>query len=281
MSTDRPLDGHGDPGVPVPARVEAPHLRLAKERGEPLTMLTAYDGITARVFDEAGIDMILVGDSVGVAVLGYSSTIPVTVEEIVPSVRAVSRATRRAMVLADLPFGSYEASPQQCHATAVRMLKEGGAHGVKIEGGAHLSEHVRLLTRSGIPVMGHLGLTPQLEHVHGSSRVRGDGYDAEERVVSDALALADAGAVAVMLERIPDEVADRITEVLPVPTIGLGAGPGCDGQVLIWTDMAGFSAHPPAYAQQFGDVAGELLATARGYARAVRDRAFPGPRPRE
>lgn len=273
MNTDRPT---GPAAAPVPHRVEAPHLRAAKERGEPLTMLTAYDGITARVFDEAGIDLLLVGDSVGIAVLGYTSTIPVTVEEIVPSVRAVARATRRAMVIADLPFGSYEASPQQCHATAVRMVKEGGAHGVKVEGGAHLSEHVRLLTLSGIPVVGHLGTMPQLENMPAGARVHGGGYDAAERIVTDALALAEAGAVAVLLDQVPPEVADRITEVLPVPTIGLGAGPGCDGQVLVWTDMAGFSAHPPAYAQQFGDVAAALSATARNYARAVRERTFPG-----
>lgn len=277
MSTDLP--GRAADAAALPPRVEAPHLRLAKERGEPLTMLTAYDGITARVFDEAGIDLLLVGDSVGVEVLGYASTIPVTVEEIVPSVRAVSRATRRAMVVADLPFGSYEASPQQCHATAVRMVKEGGANAVKIEGGAHLADHVRLLTRSGIPVMGHLGVTPQLANLHGSTRQRNQGPDAAELVVSDALALADAGAVAVMIEQVPPDLAARITEVLPVPTIGLGSGPACDGQVLVWTDMAGFTTHPPAYAQQFGDVAAELDSTVRRYARAVRERTFPGDGP--
>ncbi|WP_448074113.1 3-methyl-2-oxobutanoate hydroxymethyltransferase [Georgenia yuyongxinii] len=253
------------------------HLRQAKERGEPLTMLTAYDAVTARIFDEAGIDMLLIGDSMGNTMHGHETTIPVTVDDMLPAVRAVSRAAQRAFVVADLPFGSYEASPQQCLATAVRMLKEGGAHAVKFEGGAHLAEHVRLLTRSGIPVVGHLGFTPQAENLLGGKRVQGRGHDAAEHLVSDAMALADAGAVAVVLEMVPAPVADRVTEVLPIPTIGIGAGPGCDGQVLVWIDMAGMASWSPRFAKRFGEVGAELYRAARDYGRAVRERSFPGP----
>ncbi|MFH5823351.1 3-methyl-2-oxobutanoate hydroxymethyltransferase [Georgenia sp. AZ-5] len=260
-----------------PRRVRVHHLRQAKERGEPLTMLTAYDGVTAAIFDEAGIDVLLVGDSIGNTMHGHETTIPVTVDDMIPAVRAVARAARRALVVADLPFGSYEASPAQCHAAAVRMMKEGGAHAVKFEGGAHLAEHVRLLTRSGIPVFGHLGFTPQAENLLGGKRVQGRGHEAAERLVGDALALADAGAVAVVLEMVPAPVAARVTEVLPVPTIGIGAGPTCDGQVLVWTDIAGMTSWSPRFARRFGDVGAELARAARGYGEAVRDRSFPGP----
>nr|WP_240645805.1 3-methyl-2-oxobutanoate hydroxymethyltransferase [Georgenia sp. SYP-B2076] len=263
--------------MPVPRRVRVHHLRQAKERGEPLTMLTAYDALTARIFDEAGIDMLLVGDSLGDNMLAHPTTIPVTVDEMIPAVRAVSRVARRAMVVADLPFGSYEASPQQCLATAVRMLKEGGAHAVKFEGGAHLAEHVRLLTRSGIPVFGHLGFTPQSENLLGGKRVQGRGQEAASHLVADAHALADAGAVAVVLEMVPAPVAERVTEVLRVPTIGIGAGAGCDGQVLVWTDMAGMTSWSPRFAQRFGEIGEALYGATRTYARAVRERTFPAP----
>lgn len=267
----------GGPGVPVPRRFRVHHLRQSKERGEPLTMLTAYDAVTARIFDEAGIDLLLVGDSIGDNMLAHASTIPVTVDEMIPAVRAVARVTRRAMVVADLPFGSYEASPQQCLATAVRMFKEGGAHAVKLEGGAHLAEHVRLLTRSGVPVFGHLGFTPQSENLLGGKRVQGRGQEAASRIVADAHALADAGAVAVVLEMVPADVAERVTEVLRVPTIGIGAGAGCDGQVLVWTDMAGMTSWSPRFAQRFGEVGEALAGATRTYARAVRERTFPAP----
>ncbi|MPV37482.1 3-methyl-2-oxobutanoate hydroxymethyltransferase [Georgenia subflava] len=268
-----PTDAAG--GVPVPRRVRVHHLRQSKERGEPLTMLTAYDAVTARIFDEAGIDMLLVGDSMGDNMLAHPTTIPVTVDEMIPAVRAVSRSSRRAMVIADLPFGSYEASPAQCHASAVRMLKEGGAHAVKFEGGAHLAEHVQLLTRSGIPVVGHLGFTPQSENMLGGKRVQGRGAEAADQLVADALALAEAGAIAVVLEMVPAPVAARVTEVLDVPTIGIGAGPDCDGQVLVWTDMAGMTGWSPRFAKRFGEVGAELFAATRNYARAVREGTFP------
>ncbi|MFD1719038.1 3-methyl-2-oxobutanoate hydroxymethyltransferase [Georgenia deserti] len=263
-------------GVPVPKRVRVHHLRQAKERGEPITMLTAYDAVTARIFDEAGIDVLLVGDSIGNVMHGRSTTIPVTVEEMVPAVRAVSSAVDRALVLADLPFGSYEADPRQCFETATRMLKDAGAHAVKFEGGAHLSEHVELLTRSGIPVVAHLGFTPQSENLLGGKRVQGRTEDAVERLVGDALALAEAGAVAVVLEMVPAPVAARVTEVLDIPTIGIGAGADVDGQVLVWTDMAGMTAWSPRFARQFGQVGTELYNATRAYGQAVRERTFPG-----
>ncbi|MCM3659519.1 3-methyl-2-oxobutanoate hydroxymethyltransferase [Georgenia satyanarayanai] len=248
-----------------------------KERGEPITMLTAYDAVTGRIFDEAGIDMLLVGDSIGNTMLGLHGTIPVTLDEMIPAARAVTGAAHRAMVVADLPFGSYEASPQHAFASAVRMLKEGGVHAVKLEGGERIAEHVRLLSRSGIPVVGHLGFTPQSENSLGGARVQGRGDEAAERLVQDAVALQEAGAVAVVLEMVPAPVAERATEVLHIPTIGIGAGPGCDGQVLVWTDMAGMTAWAPRFARKFGDVGAALYTATRTYAGAVRERTFPGP----
>ena len=264
-------------GVPVPKRVRVHHLAQMKERGEPITMLTAYDAVTARIFDEAGIDVLLVGDSIGNTMLGLQGTIPVTVDEMVPAVRAVSGAARRAMVVADLPFGSYEASPQHAFATAVRMVKEGGAHAVKLEGGERVAAHVKLLSESGVPVIGHLGFTPQSEHALGGTRVQGRGDEAAERLVSDAVALQEAGAVAVVLEMVPAPVAARATEVLHVPTIGIGAGSACDGQVLVWTDMAGMTAWAPRFAKKFGDVGAALYTATRAYAQEVREGTFPGP----
>ncbi|MFC7406035.1 3-methyl-2-oxobutanoate hydroxymethyltransferase [Georgenia alba] len=261
--------------APAPRRVRVHHLRQAKERGEPITMLTAYDAVTAGIFDEAGIDVLLVGDSIGNTMLGYSGTIPVTVEEMIPAVRAVSGAVRRALVVADLPFGSYEASPEQCLATSVRMFKEGGAHAVKLEGGAHLAEHVALLTRSGIPVVGHVGFTPQSENLLGGKRVQGRDDEAAERLVGDALAVAQAGAVAVVLEMVPAAVAVRVSEVLEVPTIGIGAGSDVDGQVLVWTDMAGMTSWSPRFARRFAELGAELRGAAQAYAQAVRGRTFP------
>lgn len=258
-----------------PRRVRVHHLRDAKARGERITMLTAYDALTARVFDEAGTDVLLVGDSLGNVLLGHETTVPVTVDQMVHHTRAVSGAVRRALVLADLPFGSYEASPQQAHATAVRLLKEGGAHAVKFEGGAHLAEHVRLLTRSGIPVMAHLGFTPQAENVLGGKRVQGRSTEAAEQLTRDARALEAAGAFAVLLEMIPAPVAAQVTEVLTVPTIGIGAGPHCDGQVLVWTDMAGLGDWSPRFSKRYADLRTALDGATRTYLDEVRSGAFP------
>lgn len=263
--------------VAPPQRVRIHHLRSAKERREPLTMLTAYDAVCGRIFDQAGVDMLLVGDSIGDNMLGHPSTIPVTVDEMIPAVRAVARAAQRALVIADLPFGSYEASPAQCHATAVRMLKEGLAHAVKFEGGAHMADHVRLCTQAGIPVIGHLGFTPQSENILGGKRVQGRGAQAAEKLVADAQALEQAGAVAIVLEMVPAPLAARVTAEVAIPTIGIGAGPDVDGQVLVWTDMAGMGAWSPRFARRFADLGDELLAATRRYTAAVRDREFPGP----
>ncbi len=260
---------------PAPRRVRVHHLREAKERGEKITMLTAYDAPTAAIFDEAGTDVLLVGDSLGDNFYGYSSTIPVTVDEMIHHARAVAAAARRALVVVDLPFGSYEASPQQAHATAARVMKETGATAVKFEGGRRVAEHVRLLTSSGIPVMGHLGFTPQSENVFGGKRVQGRGNEAAERLSEDAMALQEAGAFAVVLEMVPAPLAARITEILAVPTIGIGAGAACDGQVLVWADMAGLSSWMPRFAKQFGAVREEMVRAATAYNAEVRSGAFP------
>ncbi len=264
------------PGSPAPVRrVRVHHLAEAKQRGEKLTMLTAYDFAVARIFDEAGIDLLLVGDSIGNTMLGHASPIPVTVDEMIPPTRAVVRAARRALVVADLPFGSYESGPAQALATATRYLKEAGAHAVKFEGGVRVAPQVRALTDAGIPVVGHLGFTPQSEHVLGGHRVQGRGDEAAERLAEDALALQEAGAVAVVLEMVPAPVAARVTEILHVPTIGIGAGAECDGQVLVWTDMAGMSDWSPRFAKQFAAVGALLGEAARAYAAEVRGGQFP------
>lgn len=265
------------PAGAAPRRVRVHHLREAKRRGERLTMLTAYDAPTARIFDAAGVDLLLVGDSIGDNMLGHPSTIPVTVDEMIPAVRAVARTARRAMVVADLPFGSYEAGPDQALATAVRMLKEGGAHAVKLEGGARVADHVRLLTDTGIPVVGHVGFTPQSENILGGKRVQGRGETAGSRLLDDAVALQAAGAVAVVLEMVPGPLSAQVTTTLVIPTIGIGAGPDCDGQVLVWLDMAGMGDWSPRFAKRFGDVGTALLHAASDYVAEVRDRRFPAP----
>ncbi|MGC5616347.1 3-methyl-2-oxobutanoate hydroxymethyltransferase [Georgenia sp. Z1491] len=247
-----------------------------KERGEPITMLTAYDAMTARVLDASGIDVLLVGDSIGDNMLGHPTTLPVTVDEMVVATRAVARSVTRALVVADLPFGSYESSPEQALATGVRLMKEGGAHAVKLEGGAHRAPHVHLLTQAGIPVVGHVGFTPQAEHLLGGKRIQGRGEGAAERLVADVRALEEAGAVAVVLEMVPGPVAEQVTRSVAVPTIGIGAGSGTDGQVLVWIDMAGMSDWSPSFARRFAEL-GEALGRATGeYVAAVKDRTFPG-----
>lgn len=265
------------PEIPITERkrVRIQHLIESKLRGEKLTMLTAYDSVTARIFDDAGIDMLLVGDSMGDNVLGHENTIPVTVDEMLPSVRAVTRTTRRALIVADLPFGSYEASPAQAHQNAVRMFKEGGAHVVKLEGGRHIVAQVELLSNSGIPVMGHLGFTPQSENMLGGKRIQGRGSESADRLKEDALALQEAGAIAIVLEMVPAPVAAAVTEILRIPTIGIGAGSDCDGQVLVWLDMAGMGQWSPRFAKQFGEVGRALSDAAKSYSHEVRSGTYP------
>jgi len=238
-------------------------------------MLTAYDAVTARIFDEAGIDILLVGDSIGDNMLAHPNTIPVTMDELIPAVRAVARSTARTMVVADLPFGSYEASPAHAWEASARMLKEGGAHAVKLEGGRQIAEHVALLTGGGIPVFGHLGLTPQAENILGGKRVQGRSEEAAKAMLEDARALQEAGAVALVLEMVPAPVAQRLTDELDIPTIGIGAGAGCDGQVLVWLDMAGMGSWAPRFSKQFAQIGTELRNAARAFADEVREGAFP------
>jgi 3-methyl-2-oxobutanoate hydroxymethyltransferase len=252
-------------------RVTINDLRDAKVRGEKWPMLTSYEQMTASIFDEAGIPVLLVGDSAGNNFLGEENTIPVTVDELIPLTRAVVRGSKRAMIVADLPFGSYESSPEQALATSTRFFKEAGAMAVKLEG-AHLAT-VEKLTSCGIPVMGHLGLTPQSLHQLGGYRVQGrtDG----DAVLEAALALEKAGAFAIVLELVPAVLAARITAALSVPTIGIGAGSSCDAQVLVWADMAGFTAKPPKLAKAYRNMRADLLAASQEFAEEVRTGTFP------
>jgi 3-methyl-2-oxobutanoate hydroxymethyltransferase len=252
-------------------RVTIMDLRDAKARGEKWPMLTSYEQMTASIFDEAGIPVLLVGDSAGNNFLGEENTIPVTVDELIPLTRAVVRGSQRALVVADLPFGSYESSPEQALATSIRFFKESGAMGVKLEG-AHLAT-VEKLTSSGIPVMGHLGLTPQSLHQLGGYRVQ--GRDDGDAILEAALALEKAGAFAIVLELVPAELAARITAALAIPTIGIGAGSACDAQVLVWTDMAGFTAKPPKLAKAYRNMRADLLAATHEFAADVRSGKFP------
>lgn len=256
-------------------KVRVHHLRQAKQAGQRITMLTAYDAVTGRLFDEAGLDMLLVGDSMGNTMLASPNTIPVTLEEMIVGTRSVTRVARRAMVVADLPFGSYEASPAQAHASSVRLMKEAGAHAVKLEGGRHMVEQVRLLTSTGIPVVGHLGFTPQSENTLGGHRVQGRGEAAEAALLADSLALQEAGACSIVFEMVPEPVATRVSRALEIPTIGIGAGPGCDGQVLVWVDMAGMGDWSPRFAKQFAQLGPLLRRAAEDYAAEVRGGTFP------
>ncbi|MCY4726504.1 3-methyl-2-oxobutanoate hydroxymethyltransferase [Nocardioides sp. STR2] len=265
----------GQQSAPV-KRVRTHHLREMKERGEKITMLTAYDMYTAATFDEAGIDLLLVGDSASNNVFGNETSLPVTVDELLPLTRAVARSAKRALVVGDLPFGSYQASPEQGYLTAARFMKEAGAHAVKLEGGAEMTPVIEKCTRGGIPVMAHIGFTPQSEHTLGGYRVQGRG-DASDRVVADARAVQEAGAFAVVMEMVPGDVAEQISKELTIPTIGIGAGAGCDGQVLVWQDAFGLRTGRMArFVKQYADVHGVLLEAARAYADDVRGGTFPG-----
>jgi 3-methyl-2-oxobutanoate hydroxymethyltransferase len=261
--------------VERPKRIRIPHLHALKERGERWAMLTAYDAYTAEIFDEAGIKVLLVGDSAANNVYGYENTLPVTVEELLPLVKAVSRGARSALVVADLPFGSYQTGPEQALTTSFRFMKEGGAHAVKLEGGARFVPQVDALVGAGIPVMAHLGFTPQSEHALGGFRVQGRG-DAADGLVEDALALQKAGAFAVVLELVPADVAKRVTAELDIPTIGIGAGPDCDAQVLVWSDMAGMNrGRKPRFVKQYADVGAVLLDAARRFGAEVAEGRYP------
>jgi 3-methyl-2-oxobutanoate hydroxymethyltransferase len=255
-------------------RVTINDLAAAKARGEKWPMLTAYDALVARVFDDAGIPVLLVGDSAGMVVFGHDTTIPVTVDDLIPLTAAVVRGTSRALIVADLPFGSYQSSPEAALATGIRFLKETGAHAVKLEGGHRVLRQAEELVAAGIPVMAHLGLTPQSVNAFGGYRVQGRGEDGE-RLLHDAKAMEVAGAFAVVLECVPAELAARVTGSLSIPTIGIGAGPDCDAQVLVWQDMAGLSPRTPKFVKRYADVAGLLGQAAKAFAEDVTGGAFP------
>ena len=250
-----------------------------KERGERIVALTAYDYLFARLVDEAGVDVVLVGDSLGQVVLGLDSTIPVTLDQMIHHGAAVRRGVENALVVVDMPFLSFQVSPEDTVRNCGRVLKETGAEAVKVEGGSEATcVHVRRLVEAGIPVMGHIGLTPQSVHALGGYRVQGRGEEAADRLRREAAALAEAGAFAIVLELLPAPLAEEITAASPVPTIGIGAGVGCDGQVLVLYDMLGLNdAFTPKFLRRFADLAGETRTGVAAYVKAVRDGEYPGP----
>jgi 3-methyl-2-oxobutanoate hydroxymethyltransferase len=251
------------------------HLQKMKAEGHKWAMLTAYDYSTARVFDDAGIPVLLVGDSAANVVYGYDTTVPVSVDELIPLVRGVVRGAPHALVVADLPFGSYEAGPAAALDAAIRFMKEPGAHAVKLEGGERVAPQITALSAAGIPVMAHIGFTPQSVNTLGGFRVQGRG-DAAEQTIHDAIAVAEAGAFAVVMEMVPAELATQITGKLTIPTVGIGAGRNCDAQVLVWQDMAGLTSGKTAkFVKRFGEVGGELHRAATQYADEVASGTFP------
>jgi 3-methyl-2-oxobutanoate hydroxymethyltransferase len=273
-----PADAAASGAGALQRRVRVHHLLEFKQRGEKFAMLTAYDQYAAAIFEQAGIPALLVGDSAANNVLGYETTVPVTVDELLPLVRAVSRTARRALVVADLPFGSYQSGPEQALATSMRMMKEGLAHAVKLEGGARVAPSVEQVVGAGIPVMAHIGFTPQSEHALGGYRVQGRGEHGAEKMISDALALQEAGAFAIVLEMVPAPVAAEVTKALEIPTIGIGAGVDCDGQILVWQDMMGLrTGRSPRFVKRYADLRTTMLDAARTYADEVRGGAYPGP----
>lgn len=262
--------------VPMP-RIRIGHLQALKESGEPWPMLTAYDQYAAAIFDQAGIPVLLVGDSAANNVYGYPSSLGVTIEELLPLVRAVVGSTTRSLVVADLPFGSYESSPEQALASSVRMMKEAGAHAVKLEGGERVAAQIQKITDAGVPVMAHIGFTPQSEHRLGGYKIQGRGAGADQ-LLADAHAVQQAGAFAVVMEMVPGDLAGQVTKELTIPTIGIGAGPNCDAQVLVWQDMAGLNkARVARFVKQYADLDGVLRDAATAYAADVRAGTYPGP----
>jgi len=261
---------------PIPHRITSDTLLQKKLARQPISAITAYDYPTARLVDEAGIDLVLVGDSLGMVVLGYENTLPVTVDEMLHHTRAVARALRRAFLVADMPYGSYHASARDAVRNGLRFVKEAGAQAVKIEGGSSRAKLVQRLTDAEVPVVGHIGLTPQSVHSMGGYRVQGKSLEAYERLSADARALEDAGAIAIVLEGIPRELAEAITAHSSIPTIGIGAGPECDGQILVFHDLFHLTFSPPAkFARQYGDGAAFFTSALTQYRDDVATRRFP------
>jgi 3-methyl-2-oxobutanoate hydroxymethyltransferase len=276
MMSEQTLYGaHSSSQAAPRTKTRVHHLQKMKAEGHKWSMLTAYDYSTARVFDDAGIPVLLVGDSAANVVYGYDTTVPVSVDELIPLVRGVVRGAPHALVVADLPFGSYEAGPSAALDSAIRFMKEAGAHAVKLEGGERVAPQIAALTAAGIPVMAHIGFTPQSVNTLGGFRVQGRG-DAAEQTIHDAIAVAEAGAFAVVMEMVPAELATQITGKLTIPTVGIGAGRNCDAQVLVWQDMAGLTNGKTAkFVKRFGDVGGELHRAATQYADEVASGTFP------
>jgi 3-methyl-2-oxobutanoate hydroxymethyltransferase len=269
---------YGSAPSPGLSRVRTRHFKRAKEQGIKITGLTSYDFLSASIFDAAGIDFLLVGDSAGNTVFGYDTTLPVTVEELIPLCRAVVRAAKRALVVADLPFGSYEAGPDDALHTAIRFMKETEAHAVKLEGGVRSAKQIRRIVRAGIPVMAHIGFTPQSEHGLGGHLIQGRGEEGAQQLLDDARAVEEAGAFAVVLEMTPSSVAGRVTKELTIPTISVGAGPECDGQLLVWTDWAGFTTgRIPKFVKRYADIGATLHEAARQFREDVESGAYPAP----
>ena len=259
----------------APKRVRTRHFARAKEQGIKITGLTSYDVLTAQIFDEAGIDFLLVGDSAGNTVLGYDTTLPVTIDDLIPLTRGVVSGVKRALVVADMPFGSYETGPEEALHTAFRFMKETGAHAVKLEGGVRSAKQIRRIVSAGIPVMAHIGFTPQSEHGLGGHVIQGRG-EAAEQLLADAHAVEEAGAFAVVLEMIPAEVAKRITAELSIPTISVGGGPHCDGQLVVWTDWAGLTGgRIPKFVKQYANLRQVLTDAALAYKADVESGAYP------
>jgi 3-methyl-2-oxobutanoate hydroxymethyltransferase len=252
--------------------VTVPEFRAAKARGEKLAVVTAYDYTAARLVDEAGVDAILVGDSVGMVVQGHPTSLPVTLDEIIYHTRCVVRGVRRALVVADLPFLSYQVSPRQAVKSAGRLVKEGGAHAVKLEGGSRMADTVRAVVAAGIPVMGHVGLTPQSVHLLGGFKVQRDAA----QLMADAKAVEEAGAFSLVVESVPAELGAKLTAAAGVPTVGIGAGPGCDGQVLVYHDLLGlFTDFAPKFVKRYADLGAQVRSAVGAYCREVREGVFP------
>ena len=274
-AAERPYGGASSD--PSRARVRTRHFQRAKEHGVKITGLTSYDVLSARIFDEAGIDFLLVGDSAGNTVFGYDTTLPVTVDELIPLTAAVVRGAKRALVIADMPFGSYENGPDEALATATRFMKETGCHAVKLEGGERSVKQIRRVVRAGIPVMAHIGFTPQSEHGLGGHVIQGRG-DGAAALLADAKAVEEAGAFAVVLEMVPSEVAGQVTKELSIPTISVGAGPYCDGQLMVWSDWAGFSrGRIPKFVKRYANIGDTLLDAAQTYVAEVASGEYPAP----
>lgn len=257
------------------SRITTLDLQKAKQQGDIWPMLTCYDALTAKLFDDSGIPVLLVGDSAAMVMLGYDSTVPITVDELLVMVKAVTRSAKRALVVADLPFGSYQAGITDALTNATRMIKEGGATAVKLEGGTRIAPQVAALVEAGIPVMGHLGLTPQSVNVFGGYKVQGKGDDAE-KLIEDALALQAAGAFAIVLEVIPAQLAKEVTAKLRIPTIGIGAGSGVDAQVLVWQDLMGLTADPaPRFVKRYFNLRDEMKSAVDRFATEVKTKKYP------